>query len=43
MAQYCCYSIVRGYKGDDLNDDATDFHQQHRNGSNCWVIILLLD
>jgi len=36
MAWYCCDSIIKGYKGDDLDDDGTDFHQQHQQ----WLELL---
>jgi len=36
MVQYCCDSIIRGYKDDNLDDDGTDFHQQHRQ----WLELL---
>jgi len=36
MARYCCDNVVRGYKGDDLDDDGTDFHQHHRQ----WLEML---
>jgi len=36
MVRYYCDSVVKGYKGDDLDDDGTDFHQQHRQ----WLELL---
>jgi len=36
MERYCCDSAVRDYKDDDLDDDGTDFYQQHRK----WLELL---
>jgi len=36
MERYCCDSVVRDYKDDDLDDDGTDFHQQRRQ----WLELL---